>query len=74
MPLTPTLSGNDGQHPMLVPGRLAGHDVWFVEVVFPDGRVDQVGAFGDQSETRDWIVHKSAAWIADYEQRRAADW
>jgi hypothetical protein len=68
-----TIASGNGRYPTLVPGRLAGDDVWFVEVVFPDGRVDQVGAFGDQSETRDWITHKSAAWIADYEQRRTND-
>ena len=65
--------GDDRRRPTLVPGKLAGGDAWYVQVLFPDGRIDQVGVFCDRFETRDWIARKSAAWLADYEQRRMND-
>lgn len=64
---------SDGRHPMLAPGQLAGDDVWYVQIVFPDGRIDRVGVFRDKSETVDWIARKSAAWLSDYEIRRTSD-
>ena len=37
---------------------------WFVEAEWPDGTIDQTaGPFASDSEARDWIVHKSEAWL-----------
>jgi hypothetical protein len=64
---------DDSRHPTLVPDRLTGDDVWYVQVLFPDGRIDHVGVFRDKLEVRDWIAQNSAAWLADYERRRMND-
>ena len=63
---------NDSRSPTLVPSQLAGGDVWYVEVLFPDGRIDHVGVFSDKLETHDWIARESDAWLADYERRRVS--
>jgi len=65
---------NARRHPTLVPRQFTGDDSWYVQVVFTDGRIDQVGVFRDECETHDWIAHNSAAWLADYELRRMSDW
>jgi len=61
---------NESRNPTLVPSQLAGDNVWYVKVLFPDGHVDHVGVFCDKLETHDWIARNSAAWLADYESRR----
>lgn len=54
----------------LTPKKFAGEDVWYVQVLWLDGRSEQVGAFRTKAETEDWIAHKSGAWLDDYVRRR----
>jgi hypothetical protein len=55
--------------PTLDPRQFEGEDVWFVQVLWPDGRSEQVGAFRTRAETEEWIAHRSGAWLEDYERR-----
>jgi hypothetical protein len=64
------LHGSDSQLPTLVPSKLRGLSVWYVQVIFPDGRREQVGAFCDKAEANDWIGRRSGVWLVDYERRR----
>jgi len=56
--------------PSLTARKFTGEDVWYVEVVWPDGRSEHVGAFRTEAETSDWIARESRAWLEDYESRR----
>jgi hypothetical protein len=39
-------------------------DQWYVEAEWPDGTIEQsAGPFATDSEARDWITHKSQAWL-----------
>ena len=64
------LHGNDSQIPTLVPSKLPGLSVWYVQIIFPDGRREQAGAFCDKAEANDWIARRSGVWLVDYERRR----
>jgi hypothetical protein len=55
--------------PSLDPRPLEGGDGWYVHIKWSDGRNEQVGAFHSEDEARDWITHKSDAWLKDYERR-----
>jgi hypothetical protein len=63
------MAGRD-HPPNLKPRKFQGEEVWYVEVVWPDGRSEHVGAFRTKAETADWITSKSRAWLDDYEHRR----
>jgi hypothetical protein len=63
------MTGRD-HSPSLEPRKLQGEDVWYVAIVWPDGRSEQVGAFRTKAETEDWIANRSAAWLVDHERRR----
>jgi hypothetical protein len=66
-------NGAGRRPPTLAPSQLADDGAWYVDVRFPDGRSEEVGTFRDESETSDWIAHKSDAWLADYERRRISE-
>jgi hypothetical protein len=39
-------------------------DQWYVEAEWPDGTIEEsAGPFRTDSEARDWIIHKSEAWL-----------
>ena len=41
---------------------------WSVEAEWPDGTVEEpAGPFASDSEARDWITHKSQAWLDNKE-------
>ena len=43
-------------------------DQWYVEAKWPDGTVEEpAGPFASDSEARDWITHKSQAWLDNKE-------
>jgi hypothetical protein len=43
-------------------------DQWYVEAEWPDGTVEEpAGPFASDSEARDWITHKSQAWLDNKE-------
>lgn len=68
------VSNGNGRRPLtLAASHLADDDAWYVDVRFPDGRSEEVGAFRDESETSDWIARQSDAWLADYERRRMSE-
>lgn len=57
--------------PTLEPRKFPDEDVWYVQVLWPDGRSEQVGAFRNEAETQNWITGESGAWLKDYERRRS---
>jgi hypothetical protein len=36
---------------------------WYVEVAWPDGRIDRIGDFGLETTARDWIVHEFPSYL-----------
>jgi hypothetical protein len=45
---------------------------WCVRVTIPFGPSPDLGGFKTEEEAREWIVHKSRAWLKEYEGGRYA--
>jgi hypothetical protein len=39
---------------------------WYVQVVFHDVPPLQLGGFKSEEEAKDWVTHKSDAWLKTY--------
>jgi hypothetical protein len=39
---------------------------WYVELVWPDGRVEHIDKFGSVSTAQDWISRELPAYFQDY--------
>ncbi len=51
------------QSPTMEPRELKDHSGWYVRITWTSGHVEDVDV-GGESEARDWIKRKSAAWLA----------
>ena len=43
---------------------------WCVQINWPNGTSEEVGAFGSKGEAERWIREKFDDWLKDYERRR----
>jgi hypothetical protein len=52
-------------NPKLVPREFKDGSGWFIQVTWGDGSQapEQIGGFGSDSEAREWISRKSAAYF-----------
>lgn len=52
-----------GLKPVMKPRSLKDGSAWFIELTWPDGRVEHIDSFQSEAEISDWIAHKSGAWL-----------
>jgi NAD(P)H-flavin reductase len=45
---------------------------WYVRVTLPHGEQPRLGSFNTEAEARDWMKHKSFAWLNEYERSKYA--
>ncbi len=45
---------------------------WYVLVTAPADKQSQLGGFKTEDEAKTWIVHKSSAWLKEYENGKYA--
>ena len=50
--------------PIMTPRPLSIFSEWYVQVVWPDGKSEQVHGFTNEAHARGWIAQESEAWIA----------
>jgi hypothetical protein len=36
---------------------------WYIELIWPDGRVEHIDSFQSKAEIDEWISRKSGAWL-----------
>jgi hypothetical protein len=53
----------DAYIPKARPRALEDGSGWYVELTWPDGRIEQVVTFGLESTARDWIDHELLAFV-----------
>ena len=55
--------------PVMKPCSLKDGSAWYIELTWPDGRVEHIDSFQSESEIDDWISRKSDAWLKAYDAR-----
>ena len=55
--------GNLSSKPAMKPCCLKDGSAWYIELTWPDGRVEHIDSFQSESEIDDWISRKSDAWL-----------
>jgi hypothetical protein len=54
---------NSSSKPAMKPFCLKDGSAWYIELTWPDGRVEHIDSFQSESEINDWISRKSDAWL-----------
>ena len=49
---------------LLLPHLLSDGSAWYIEVTWPNGRVERIGDFGSETTARDWIAWESDSYFA----------
>jgi hypothetical protein len=52
-----------GFTPVMRSCSLKDGSAWYIELTWPDGRVEHIDSFQSEAEINDWISRKSSAWI-----------
>jgi hypothetical protein len=52
-----------GLKPVMSARCLKDGSAWYIELTWPDGRVEQVDSFQSEAEIDEWISRKSGAWL-----------
>jgi hypothetical protein len=52
-----------GLRPVMKPRSLSDGSAWYIELSWPDGRVEHIDSFQSEAEINDWIARKSGAWL-----------
>ncbi len=55
----------DWSTPTLRPRPLRDGSAWYVELTWPDGRVEHIGDFGSKTTACDWIEHDFPSFFRD---------
>ena len=55
--------GHLSSKPAMKPCCLKDGSAWYIELTWPDGRVEHIDSFQSASEIDDWISRKSDAWL-----------
>jgi len=45
------------------PCSLKDGSAWYIELTWPDGRIENIDSFQSEAEIKDWISCKSGAWL-----------
>ena len=49
--------------PVMKPCSLKDGSAWYIELTWPDGRVEHIDSFQSKAEIDDWISRKSSTWL-----------
>jgi hypothetical protein len=56
--------------PTMQPRPLKDFSAWYVLLVWPDGREQQIDDFASEAAAQAWIDNDSAAWLTDAKRHR----
>lgn len=49
--------------PTMEPRSLKDGSAWYIELTWPDGRMECIDSFQSEDEIKDWIARKSDGWF-----------